>query len=162
MVRASAWAALALLLASFGLHAQTKVIGGALRKDGSGNVEIGPTLLDATWGLLIPVTVSSSGPVTIGKSGFWFNDAAGALTFNLPAITTANIGARFCIRNMPTRTGAITLQAPASTYISKDGANGSAAGTFVSAGALGDNVCVLAVTTTQYISYVGSGTWTAN
>ena len=110
----------------------------------------------------VRVVVSTSGPVTVADAGFYFNNAAGALTYNLPAITSGSIGSRFCFRNLATRTGAITLQAPATTYIDKDGANGSAAGTIVSSGALADSACVLAVTTTQYVFYLGSGTWANN
>lgn len=108
------------------------------------------------------VTVSTSGPVTVSGPGFYYNNASGALTYNLPAITASNIGAKFCFRNLTTRTGAITLQAPASTYIDSAGANGSAAGTLVSGGALGDNGCLQAVTTTQYVWWPGLGTWTNN
>jgi hypothetical protein len=118
--------------------------------------------LRAMDGSTAPVTVSTSSPVTASSPGFYYNDSTGAITYNLPTITASMVGARYCARNLAPRTGAITLQAPASTYIDKDGSNGTAAGTLVSAGAAGDSVCVIAVTTTQYVAYVGSGTWTNN
>lgn len=133
-----------------------------VKTDASGNAKIGTTVLDAAWGPLAPVTVSISGPVTVNKGGFWYNNSAGALTFNLPAITSGMVGFRACFANDDTRTGAITLQLPASTQMSKAGALGTAAGTLVSGGALDDNVCVVALTTTKYRAYVGSGTWTNN
>jgi hypothetical protein len=118
--------------------------------------------LRAMDGSTAPVTVSTSSPVTASSPGFYYNDSTGAITYNLPTITASMVGARYCARNLAPRTGAITLQAPASTYIDKDGSNGTAAGTLVSAGAAGDSVCVIAVTTTQYVSYIGSGVWTNN
>ena len=108
------------------------------------------------------VTVSTSGPVTVSSSGYYFNNAAGALTYNLPTITSGTVGSQYCFRNSVTKTGAITLQLPASTFMDLNGANGSSAGTFVSTGALGDSACVVAVTTTQYAAYVGGGVWTNN
>jgi len=80
----------------------------------------------------------------------------------LPTITSANVGLQLCFRNSVTRTGAITLTAPASTYFDVSGAVGSAAGTLVSGGALGDAACVVAVDTTHYYAFVGVGTWTNN
>lgn len=119
--------------------------------------------LDYT-GDAVSVVISASSPVTVAATPaiFYFNNSAGAMTFNLPTITTGMIGTQFCFRNSATRTGAITLQAPASTYIDKDGANGTVAGTIVSSGALGDCASVLAVSTTQYVFFAGKGTWTNN
>ena len=108
------------------------------------------------------VTVSTSGPVAVTTSGYYFNNAAGALTFTLKTLASGDVGNTWCFRNYTGKSGAITLTAPASTSIDVLGANGSAAGTLVSAGALGDSVCVTAVTTTEYMAYVGAGTWTNN
>lgn len=110
----------------------------------------------------VTITISTSGPVTVSSVGFYYNNAAGALTFNLPVITLANIGYQFCFRNSVTRTGAITIQSPAATYIDVDGTNGTAAGTLVSAGALGDSACIVAVSVAQYVAYTNKGTWTNN
>lgn len=104
------------------------------------------------------VTISTSGPVTVGGVGFYLNNATGALTYNLPTIAAVS-GVPICFTNAVTRTGIITLQAPASTFISLYGANGSAAGTLASSGALGDSACVVATSTTQYTAYLSSGTW---
>lgn len=113
-------------------------------------------------GVLAPVTISTSGPVTVSGWGFFVNNASGALTYTLPTITSGTVGLQYCFRNAATKTGAITITAPASTYIDKDGANGSAAGTLVSGGAAGDAACVVAVSTTQYMAYVAKGAWTNN
>ena len=113
-------------------------------------------------GILVPVLISTSGPVSVIATGFYLNNAAGALTWNLPTIASANLGAQFCFRSLPTKTGALTLKAPASTYIGVGGTNGTASGTLVSSGALGDAACVVAASTTQYLAYVGSGVWTNN
>jgi hypothetical protein len=108
------------------------------------------------------VTISTSSTVTVSAVGFYLNNASGAVTYNLPAITSAMVNAQFCFRNAVTRSGAVTIQLPAATFMDNFGANGSAAGTLVSTGALADSVCVVAVSTTQYIAYIGLGNWTNN
>jgi hypothetical protein len=118
------------------------------------------TTWSSTYGLLMPVSTSASGPVPVTTAGFYFNNSTGAITYNLPAITAGMAGARFCFRSIAGRTGALTLQAPPSTYIDKDGTNGSAGGSIASGGALGDSGCVIAATSTQYIFFVGNGIWT--
>lgn len=126
------------------------------------------TCNNGTWGAAgggssaPSVTVSTSGPVTVTTAGYYFNNAAGALTFTLKTLASGDIGSTWCFRNYTTKTGAITLTAPASTFIDVLGANGSAAGTLVSAGAAGDSVCLVAVTTTEYMAYIGAGIWTNN
>jgi hypothetical protein len=141
-----------------------------LQPDLSGNVSVTGTATIGTTlptsignsGVLVPVVISTSGPVAVSATGFYFNNASGALTYTLPTITSANVGLQVCVRNAVAKTGAITLTAPASTYIDVSGAVGSAAGTLVSGGALGDSACVVAVDTTHYYAYVGSGSWTNN
>lgn len=110
------------------------------------------------------VTVSTSGPVTVAGtgSGFWYNNSSGAITFNLPTITSGMLGYQFCFRNYTSNTGVVTLQSPASTLIDLNGATATAAGTLVSGGAAGDSVCIVPVATTLYMAYVGVGTWTNN
>jgi hypothetical protein len=127
-----------------------------------GTVSVGPASFSQSAGELLPVALPSSGPIAVAASGYYLNSASGALTFNLPVITSANIGAQFCFRNNTGNSGAITLRAPASTYIDLNGVNGSAAGTLVSGGALGDAACVVSVSATQYIAYPGNGSWTNN
>jgi hypothetical protein len=111
-------------------------------------------------GVLVPVLVSTSGPVSAVATGFYINNASGAITYTLPTITSANVGLQLCFRENTGKSGAITLTAPASTYIDVNGAVGSAAGNLVSAGALGDAACVVAIDATHYYAYVGNGTWT--
>lgn len=108
------------------------------------------------------VTVSTSGPVTVSSAGFYANNAAGALTYTLPAITSGGVGNQYCFLNSVGKSGAITLTAPASTFIVQFGAVGSTAGTLVSGGALGDASCLVAIDTTHYYAYIQSGSWTNN
>jgi len=137
---------------------------------GSGNAHAVCYSDGITWGPLggsgvsgtLPVTVATVSPQAVAQTGFFFNNAAGAMTFNLPAITTATVGNQYCFRNYTGRTGAITLQLPAATSVDVDGVNGTAAGTLVSGGALGDSACVVAVAVGQYMAYIGTGVWTNN
>jgi hypothetical protein len=142
------------------VDAAGKAIGGPVSDDGTTlsvtgrNVAIGPTLLP------VPATIAVSSPQSPTATGFVYNNTAGALTVNLPALTTGNLGIQLCIENDTGRTGAITLQLPAATTISVDGVAGTAGGTLVSGGSLGDRVCVVGKAAGKYMGYVGSGTWT--
>ncbi len=113
----------------------------------------------ACSGTAVIATVVSVAPTFPGS---YFDNMAGALTYVLPVITTNLIGAAWCFRNYAPRTGAITLRAPASTYIDKSGALGTVAGTLVSGGAAGDASCVVAIDSTHYAATVSLGTWTNN
>jgi hypothetical protein len=113
-------------------------------------------------GVLVPVVVSTSGPVTVAATGFYVNNASGALTYRLPTVASGLVGMQFCFRNATARTGAITITAPALTYLDVNGTNGSVAGTLVSGGAAGDSACVVAISTTEYLAYPGNGSWTNN
>lgn len=148
-----------------GVFVQISGAGGAsiapFTTDGT-NVALPSGTLSVAQALLVPVTISTSGPVTVSTWGFYFNNTSGALTFNLPAITSATVGVQYCFRNFTGKTGAITLKAPASTYFDVAGANGTAAGTLVSGGALGDSACVISISTTQYMAYPGNGSWVNN
>ena len=126
------------------------------------NVVLPSGTLSVGQALLVPVATPTSGPVTVSAWGFYFNNASGALTFNLPVVTAATVGAQYCFRNFTGKSGAITLKAPASTYFDVNGANGSVTGTLVSGGALGDSACVVSISTTQYMAYPGTGSWTNN
>ena len=106
--------------------------------------------------------IATSTSVAISTTGFTFNNTSGALTFVLPTITSGLVGSEFCVRNSATKTAALTLKAPASTTIDMSGANGTAAGTMVSGGALADAACVLATSTTTYVAYLQSGAWVNN
>jgi hypothetical protein len=72
------------------------------------------------------------------------------------------LGQQYCYRNYTTRTSAVTLKAPTSTYIDYAGSNSSSGGTFVSAGATGDEACVIPVSMTQYMGTVRLGTWSVH
>jgi hypothetical protein len=113
-------------------------------------------------GVLVPVLISSgAGPISPTATGFYFNNH-GALTYNLPTITSASIGLQMCFRNDTGISGALTIVAPASTTIDVAGAVKSTPGNLSSAGALGDAACVVAVGTTLYMAYTGPGTWSNN
>lgn len=114
--------------------------------------------------VILPTRTSivSTSPVAISASGYYFNNSVGAITFNLPTIVTGTIGSKYCFRNYTTRTGVITIQAPAATTIDVDGAINSTPGNTTSGGALGDSVCVIASDVGKYILFVGIGTWTNN
>ena len=133
--------------------------------DGSVLQATGPMVTDGTMpggipGLqLIAVIMSPTSPVTVAAVGTYYNNSTGAITYNLPTITTAIVGSQFCFSQAVTRTGVITLQAPASTFFVDAGAAGSSAGTFVSPGALADTACVLAVDLTHYYVSAKSTAW---
>ncbi len=110
----------------------------------------------------VPTNNASASPVTVTDAGYYRNNSAGAMTFNLPAITTATIGKQYCVSNYAGRSGAITLQMPAATQLNEDGTLKTAAGTAVSAGALGDRACVVAAAVGVYDWFPGKGTWTLN
>jgi hypothetical protein len=122
----------------------------------------------ATWSnngsALVPaVTLSATTPATVAGSGYWLNNTASPWTANLPTVTSATVGAQYCVGNAAARASAVTIQLPASTYMYYKGVIGGAAGTLVSGGAAGDIVCVVAIDTTHYQALgTGNGTWTNN
>lgn len=135
-------------------------------KNSSGGLSAAP--INCTGGncaignaLLVPTQITTASTVN-PVAGFNINNASGAVSYTLPTITTATVGLQMCFRNAVTRTGAITVTAPASTFIDVGGANGSAAGNLVSSGALGDSACFVAISTTQYLAYIGTGSWTGS
>ncbi len=93
------------------------------------------------------------------SADYQFNNAAGALTFNVPVGVA---GLQRCYRNATGKTGVITLQMATSNTVDKDGANGSSAGTLVSGGALGDAACLISDAPNHWYAYVQKGTWTNN
>ena len=122
----------------------------------------------ATWSkngsALVPaVTLSAATPATVAGSGYWLNNTASPWTANLPTVTSATVGAQYCVGNAAARASAVTIQLPASTYMYYKGVIGGAAGTLVSSGAAGDIVCVVAIDTTHYQALgTGNGTWANN
>ncbi len=112
--------------------------------------------------LPVPVVISTSSPVTVGRTAFYVCDVAGGCTYNLPAITAANAGMQVCVWNKAGRSGAITFQLPAATQMDVDGVLGTAAATLVSGGALGDAACVVAQEVGVYKGFANAGDWTNN
>jgi len=107
----------------------------------------------------VGMTINNSGTSATAVAGWNLNDTTGAFNYTLP---TASAGAQYCFRNATGRTGAITLTMPASTTLDIGGVAGSAAGTYVAGGALGDSACVTGLSSTKYIGQTLSGTWTLN
>lgn len=109
-------------------------------------------------GAAATVTVSPTGsPLTASTAGFYVNGSAGAFTYNLPAITT--LGVSYLFTNGENGAGIITLRAPAGVHFVMFGGAGSAAGSVVSPGSLGDSISVVAISSTQYFVWT-TGTWT--
>jgi hypothetical protein len=106
------------------------------------------------------VTTSSAGGVTVSTPGFYWKAFTGTLTYTLPAIST--LGMQYCFRGVDANTGAITITAPASTFLELAGTRGTAAGTLVSSGSAGDGVCVVAQSSAAYVAYISAGNWTNN
>jgi len=106
--------------------------------------------------------ISTSLSITPTVAGFYYNNLASPVTYVLPAIAAGNIGGQFCFRDAASRSGALTLQSPASTFIDNAGTNGTAAATLVSTGAAGDVACLIAVSATQYVVDRKAGSWTNN
>jgi hypothetical protein len=111
-----------------------------------------------------PVTVTTGSTATLGgtfKSGYTFNNegtTSTAVTYTLPA---AAAGLQYCIANLPTETGALTLQTSGTgQFIGRVGAYGTTGGHAASAGALGDSACIVGIDSTHWLLYPQSGTWT--
>lgn len=140
--------------------ANKNVANGYVGMDSSGRISpVDGSQLTNIPGSALSLTTSTSGPVTVTTAGYYFNNSTGALTYNLPTITSGTIGSPYCFYNDATRSGAITITAPASTVITYNGVNTAAAGSVVSTAALGDSGCVVAKTTTQYVFSPGIGVW---
>lgn len=122
----------------------------------------GTTYTAQTPAAVTPTVTLVTSACTISAGGFFYNNTSGAMSCTLPTITSGLVGTQFCFRNFTGKTGVITLQEPASTTLDVNGAVASTAGTLVSGGALGDGACVVAVSTTLYAGYIGTGTWTNN
>ena len=109
-----------------------------------------------------PVLTSTSGPVADpgGPSAYLYNNASGAITYNLPAGVA---GYQRCYRNATGKSGSITVAVATSNSIDLNGLNGTTStGTLVSGGALGDAVCLVSDTTNHWYAYVQKGSWTNN
>jgi hypothetical protein len=110
----------------------------------------------------VPVLVSSgAGPIADpgGVSYIQTNNYTGVLTFNAPAGVA---GMQRCYRNATTRIGIITVQMASSNYVDMNGANGSSAGTLVSSGALGDQICIISDAANHWYVMSSAGSWTNN
>ena len=110
-----------------------------------------------------PLTVveTSGSPLTVpAKSGVYWNNSGAAYSFDLP---TPTVGLQFCFGSYRTAAYAISVIPPASTYIVYKGVLGTAGSAtgIVSGGAAGDQICLVADSTTSYeVMGAGQGTWT--
>ena len=96
------------------------------------------------------------------KSGYTLNsDGSAAVTYTLP---TASAGLQYCITNYTGATGTITVQTSASgQFIDNEGVNTASGGYVISAGALGDAGCFVAITSTQWKLFnSGTTVWTTH
>jgi hypothetical protein len=113
-----------------------------------------------------PVTITTTSTATLGgtyKYGYTFNNegtTSAAVTYTLP---TAAAGQQYCVRNLPTETGTLTLQTSASgQFIGSAGAYSASGGYVISAGALADAACVVGVDSTHWVLYPQGGTWSTH
>lgn len=106
--------------------------------------------------------VSTSGtPYSITKSGYYFNNTAGTYRWNLP---TAAIGLQICVGNYAAQNQINQLYTSASgQYIYYKGVIGSSGGSITATAAVGNFICVVGGSTTEWIvTGSGQGTWTNN
>jgi hypothetical protein len=111
----------------------------------------------------VVVTTSTTNSDDGASLTYYFNHygtPSTAVSYTLP---TASVYKTKCFRQYTGNTGAITIQTSAAgQYIDVAGANTASGGYVVSGGALGDSACVVAIDTTHWMLYAGSGTWTAH
>ena len=135
------------------------VSGGALGTPASGNLSgCSGYPADATKANVPTVTVNSGsiGSLT-GTTNYVI--CTGACNFTPPAGAAGN---RVCVRNAPNSTGAITINALASTYYEKhDYSNWNTVNKNLSSGgAQTDSICLFGYDNTHYIILNQVGTWT--
>lgn len=104
------------------------------------------------------ILISTSSPVTDpgGVNVNLFNNSVGAITFNAPAGVA---GLERCYQNATGKSGQITVQMPASNTVDLLGINTAVAGSIVSTGALGDDICMVSDTTNHWYVFSKIGTW---
>lgn len=134
--------------------------------DSSGNFAGASFLASGIIDGTVPVTVTTSTPITVGatyRSGYFDNQhatAGTAITYNLP---TAAAGRSYCFVNSyngsAMDTGTITIQTSASGQYIIDGALSATGGYVISGGAAGDAACVRGVDSTHWQFYTQGGTW---
>jgi len=115
-----------------------------------------------------PVTLTTGASASLGttyNSGYTFNQegtAAAEVTYTLP---TAAVGKQYCLANDNGAAGATTgilrvNSSAAGQHIRYKGTIGATGGYIRSGGAAGDAACFVGISTTDWIVYVQSGTWT--
>lgn len=136
--------AIVILLAAPALFAQSSNKGGG-GSGGTGTVSLAKGTL---------VTLSA-------PSGFYV--CTGTCTVNVPLPAA---GYQFCVFNDNNVATVITLAALGSSAryenTARTGYGSAGTGTFVSAGAVKDSVCIVGLDSTHYITTNSNGTWTTN
>lgn len=123
----------------------------------------GPSGATGAAGATTGTITGTSSPTSITTPGYAFNNSGTTIQFNLPTITTALVGATFCVMQDNGNSGAITVQAPASTYIVVAAQRKTIAGNAVSNGTGADVACFLAkASLVDYVMTEGGGSWIAN
>jgi len=133
-------------------------VGGPVNADGQITESGQPVALVAP----VPLAIgSSTGNVVVAPNGFFVCTAACTVTPPVPAA-----GDQFCVMNDDNVSSVITLGALGSgaqyenTARTAYGTAGT--GTFTSAGAVGDQVCIIGRDPTHYLTKSFTGTWTAH
>jgi hypothetical protein len=140
-------------------------VGSSTELDINGALKFGGTAITSIAQAPTANINTGAGPVTVTTGGNYFQNYAGGVTYNLPIISTAMLSngqGQFCFANYYDKAQVLTLKNPSATYIDRRGVVGTAAGTLVSGGALGDTVCLVPVAVGLYQVISDYGTWTNN
>ena len=107
------------------------------------------------------IVLTSAIAISPTAAGWHYLNLTGPTTVLLPTITSTLVSQGFWegFRNYTGILSAITLRAPASTYIDVMGAVASSGGYMLSSGALGDEAYVSAATTTLYMGSANTLNW---
>ena len=122
----------------------------------------------------VPVTITTGTSATLGastyQSGYTLNQegtAGTGVTYTLPA-TVGHM--QYCVANSGTtgvvNIGVLTIYPPSGSYVILNGVVNTVGGGgthgVVSGGAAGDSACFVAIDSTHWQVFPGSGTWTEN
>jgi len=123
----------------------------------------------ATTGIIdgkVNVTVTTNATTidsAVQKQGYFINngDSAAKGIYTLP---TAALGLQYCIALYSEHaTGATAVMkfqtSAAAQYIALDGVRTASGGLIKSTGAAGDSACVVGISTTEWVAFHSSGTW---
>lgn len=120
-----------------------------------------------------PITITTGTTANLGStynSGYTFNQegtAGTGVTYTLPATAA---GKQYCVQNSGTTSvvniGVLTVYPPSSSFVIYKGVVNTVGGGgthgIASGGAAGDSACFVAIDSTHWEVFSGSGTWTLN